>query len=170
MVRQINDHHKTLCQKKLSSRHHWNVNVHNGSLELWVNFPICFLMIFTSSIVGFYLFLLLLMTIIMFYEKRTYRFDWLKISFSFSWSMLDGNFSSFGGPNDGRLKKSGTVLRDVSGSLLIGDADCWRWTKCGYCCRNCELKFMNAEMDGVEFSKFCTLPKENVFYVLNKII
>lgn len=71
-------------------------------------------------------------------------------SLSFSWS-VDGNFAFE--PNVGRLKKSGCVPSEI-GSLLIGDADCWRWAKCGYCCLNDVLKFINAFMDGVE-SKFC---------------
>lgn len=74
---------------------------------------------------GFLPLLIKLMSIIMFL-KKTHRFDWFTISLSFSCSIVDGNFSIFSGPNDGRLKKSGTVLRDVSGSLLIGEADCWR--------------------------------------------
>lgn len=91
-------------------------------------------------------------------QKFTHRRVWLMTSLSFSWS-VEGNILSLflSAAIDGRLRKSCCVLMDVNGSLLNGDADCWRYIKCGYCCLNDELKFMKPEMDGevsrVEFCK-----------------
>ena len=74
----------------------------------------------------------------------TYRLVWLMTSLSFSWS-VDGFLSR---PIVGRLRKSCCVLSDIKGSLLIGDCDCWRCSKCGYCCLKDVLKFMKPEIDG----------------------
>lgn len=89
-------------------------------------------------------------------------------SLSFSWS-VDGILSILDGKNAGRLKKSGCVLIDVSGSLLTGEADCCRCSKWGYCCRNCELKFINADIEGVE-SIFCTKEVKKIFSLMWKTV
>lgn len=91
----------------------------------------------------------------------TYRLVWLMTSFNFSWS-VDGSWSYLFRPSIGRLVQSCCVLSDVSGSLLTGDCDCWRCSKCGYCCLNELLKFMKAEIDG-EPSRvaFCVRQKWN---------
>lgn len=79
--------------------------------------------------------------------NNTHRLVWLMTSLSFSWS-VDGILSFLSRPIVGRLEKSGCVPRDVKGSLLIGDCDCWRCSKCGYCCLKDVLKFMKADIDG----------------------
>jgi hypothetical protein len=91
------------------------------------------------------------------HEDETHR---RLTSLSFSWS-VDGFLSKF---IMGRLRKSCCVLSDVNGSLLMGDCDCWRCRRCGYCCLKDVLKFMKAEIDGELPSRteFCVRQNEIV--------
>lgn len=92
----------------------------------------------------------------------THRLVWLMTSFNFSWS-VDGILSFLSTFIMGRLRKSCWVLSDVSGSLLMGDCDCCRCRRCGYCCLKDVLKFMKAAIDGEQPSRaeFCVRHKWN---------